>query len=94
MKSNNLIIHALTYLVLTNVVNSRFVALEDITKQWLQTESTDRLNEAIEALFQKPIRVKRSAIVYNKCPIGFKRMPPPLLCVSCEQYETITGDPC
>ncbi|CAG4959032.1 unnamed protein product [Parnassius apollo] len=91
--SNNFIIYALTYLVFINVVNSRFVAL-DITKQWLETEPNDSLNKAVEALLQKPIRVKRSAIVYNKCPLGFKRMPPPLLCVSCEQYETITGDPC
>ncbi|CAK1580586.1 unnamed protein product [Parnassius mnemosyne] len=83
-----------TYLALTTVVTSRFISGVVPVQQINLDMPRSVLNSNIENLFRNHERVKRNTIVYNKCPVGYKRLPPPLLCVTCEQYQLLTGESC
>lgn len=66
-----LLIYAFTMLVLINFVKSMAVS---------DPEAADGLQ------WPRPVRVRRSLIVYNQCPEGYKRMPPPLGCIPCKLW--------
>ncbi|KPI95715.1 hypothetical protein RR46_11428 [Papilio xuthus] len=78
MKANKLIIQAFALILLFQLIDSK--STFDITS--LRTDPLKVLSEDIKWLI--PVRVKRSAIVYNRCPLGYKRLPPPINCMRCD----------
>ncbi|KPJ19951.1 hypothetical protein RR48_04112 [Papilio machaon] len=78
MKANKLVIQAFAVILLLQLVDSK--STFDIPN--LRSDPLKELSEDIKWLI--PVRVKRSAIVYNRCPIGYKRLPPPITCMRCD----------
>lgn len=77
MAANKLVIYAFAVILLIKLVESK-----SNVESRLRTDPLRELSEDIKWLI--PVRVKRSAIVYNRCPIGYKRLPPPINCMRCD----------